>query len=112
MDGSQSVFEKLKAFVVHQTNYTTVTLQVVTINEKLYIGFERVTINHRDQTEPPRTKSIFIPVEAYERLLQDKLPKVRQVLQSHQNRVKLQEKLLRAPKKRALENGIFTFLLF
>ena len=54
-------FVKMKDSLIHHTQYTDVFLEVVTINEKLYVGLQRTSYFE----DEPRLKIILVPIEAW-----------------------------------------------
>ena len=110
MDGDEVNFDVLSSFLVHQTTFTTVTLQLINIQNSLYVGLLRLNYCPTDRNEPPRKKGIFLPLEAFERLLEVTLPKLRISIQLQKESEKFANQAQRDYAKfvkREQQNGIF-----
>ena len=70
-------FNNLKSYLFHSTSFSEVSFEVVTINNEVYVGFQRRTYPvQRDKTrgENPICKIIYVPYKAWCKLLKEVVP--------------------------------------
>ena len=95
----------LKNWKVQNSEYTEVLAQVVTINGKIYVGFQRKC--YSEDKYNPRLKSILHPIEAWTTFVTQAEP-------AHDKAIKEQQAKEPAPsatpnsRKRPYSNGILT----
>ena len=65
-------FTTLKNFKVHNTAFTDVCAQLVTINGKIYVGLQRKS--YFEDKNNPRLKSILLPIEAWTTFVSQGIP--------------------------------------
>ena len=63
IQNKQDEFTTLKNFKVHNTEFTDVCAQLLTINGKIYVGLQRKS--YFEDKNNPRLKSILLPTEAW-----------------------------------------------
>ena len=73
-------FVNLKNSLIHHPLYTDVFLEVVTINEKVYVG-PQGTSYYEDEH---RLKSILVLLEAWTTLLPQAVPVIEKAIKDHQ----------------------------
>ena len=101
---------KIKNSLIHHTQYKHLFMEMVTINEILYVGLQRT----RYYEGQPRPKSILVPVEAWPTLVTVAVPVIEKTIKEHQATHPAPAET--APSKmRAYRNGIIlssSFLLY
>ena len=74
-------FLTLKNFKVHNTQYTEVFAQLVTINGKIYMGLQRKS--YYEDKNNPRLKSILLPIEAWTTFVSQAVPTLDKAIKEH-----------------------------
>ena len=102
----QDEFTTLKNFKVHNTEFTDVCAQLVTINGKIYVGLQRKS--YFEDKNNPRLKSILLPIEAWTTFVSQGIPTLDKAIKEHQ--VTHPQAPPTSPKgrKRPYANGMFT----
>ena len=103
-------FLTLKNFKVHNTQYTEVFAQLVTINEKIYVGLQRKSY-YEDQNNP-KLKSILLPIEAWTTFVSQAVPTLEKAIKEHQSTHPPPPTETTTSRKRPYSNGILTLNIF
>ena len=103
-------FLTLKNFKVHNTQYTEVFAQLVTINGKIYVGLQRKSY-YEDQNNP-RLKSILPPIEAWTTFVSQAVPTLDKAIKEHHSTHPPPPPETTTSRKRPYSNGILTLNLF
>ena len=74
-------FVSLKNYQVHNTLYTDVYAQLLTINGKIYLGLQRSS--YFDDKNKPRLKSILLPIEAWTNFVTHAIPTLDTAIGEH-----------------------------
>ena len=74
-------FVTLETFKIHKTRYSEVFAELVTIKDKLYVGLQRKC--YFESLSDPKTKSIYLPVEAWATLQMQAAPSIEKAIKAH-----------------------------
>ena len=102
----QDEFTTLKNFKIHNTEYTDVCAQLVTINGKIYVGLQRKS--YFEDKNNPRLKSILIPIEAWTTFVSQAIPTLDKAIKEHQATQPPPPPTAPKGQKRPYANGMFT----
>jgi len=116
MDGNKSDFLVAKSYLVHNTEFTEVFAQLVTIKGKPYIGLQRKSFRSEEEKELNHQiqKSILIPIEAWNTVISQASPvllKEAKRIQKNPNIQQLENSILSHLKKVQANNGMQTVLI-
>ena len=103
-------FFTLKNFKVHNTQYTEVFAQLVTINEKIYVGLQRTS--YYEDKNNPRLKSILLRIEAWTTFVSLAVPSLAKAIKEHQSTHPPRPTETTTTRKRPYSNGILTLIIF
>ena len=117
MDGNKSDFLVAKSYLVHNTEFTEVFAQLVTIKGKPYIGLQRKCFRSEEEKELNHQiqKSILIPIEAWNTVISQASPvllKEAKRIQKNPNIQQLENSILSHLKKVQANNGMQTVLIW
>ena len=99
-------FLTLKNFKVHNTQYTEVFAQLVTINGKIYVGLQRTS--YYEDKNNPRLKSILLPIEAWTTFVSQAVPTLDKAIKEHHSTHPPPPPETTTSRKRPYSNGILT----
>ena len=74
-------FVTQETFKIHKTRYSEVFAELVTIKDKLYFGLQRKC--YSESLSDPKTKSIYLPVEAWATLQTQAAPSIDKAIKAH-----------------------------
>ena len=74
-------FLTLNNFKVHNTEFTDVCAQILTLNGKIYVGLQRTS--YLEDTNNPRLKSILLPIEAWTTFVTQGIPTLDKAIKEH-----------------------------
>ena len=103
-------FLTLKNFKVHNTQYTEVFAQLMTINGKIYVGLQRKSY-YEDQNNP-KLKSILLPIEAWTTFVSQAVPTLDKAIKEHHSTHPPPPTETTTTKKRLFSNGNLTLIIF
>ena len=75
------VFLRLKKFKVHNTEFSDVCAQLVTITGKTYAGLQRKS--YFDDKNNPRLKRFHLPIEAWTTFMTQAIPTIDKAIKEH-----------------------------
>ena len=99
-------FLTLKNFKVHNTQYTEVFAQKVTINGRIYVGLQRTS--YYEDKNNPRLKSILFPIEAWTTFVSQAVPTLEKAIKEHHSTDPPPPPETNTSRKRPYSNGILT----
>ena len=104
MDGIKNDFLAVKSYLVHNTEFSEVFAQLVTIKGKPYIGLHRNSFRSEEEKENNHQihKSILIPIEAWNTVINQASPgllKEAKRIQKNPNIQELENSILNQLKK-------------
>ena len=99
-------FLTLKNFKVHNTEFTDVCAQLVTINGKIYVGLQRKS--YFEDKNNPRLKSILLPIEAWTTFVTQAIPTVEKAIKEHNATHPQAPPTTPKGRKRPYSNGMLT----
>ena len=102
----QDEFLTLKNFKVHNTEFTEVCAQLVTINGKFYVGPERKS--YFEDKNNPRLKSILLPIEAWTTFVTQAIPTLDKAIKEHHATHPQAPSATPKGRKRPYAYGLFT----
>ena len=78
---NQDEFHTLMNFKVHNTEFTNVCAQLLTINGKFYVCLQRKS--YLEDKNNPRLKSILLPIEAWTTFVTQAIPTLDKAIKEH-----------------------------
>ena len=106
----QDEFLTLKNLKIHNTEYTDVCAQFLSINGKMYVGLQRKS--YFEDKYNPRLKSILLPIEALTTFATKAIPTLDKAIREHHATHPQATPATPKRRKRPYSNGMFalTFL--
>ena len=96
-------FVTLETFKIHKTRYSEVFAELVTIKDKLYVGLQRKC--YFESLSDPKTKSIYLPLEAWATLQTQAAPSIEKAIKAHKLTPPARKETIKG-KKRAYDDGM------
>ena len=103
---TQDEFLTVKNFKVHNTEFSDVCAQLVTINGKIYVGLQRKC--YFEDKNNPRLKSILLPIEAWTTFVTQAIPTLDKAIKEHHPTHPQAPPTTPKGRKRPYANGMFT----
>ena len=97
-------FHILKNFKVHNTQYTEVFAQLVTINGKIYVGLQGKC--YCEDQNNKKLKSILLPIEAWTTFVSQAVPTLDKAIKEHHSTHPTPPPETTTSRKRPYSNGI------
>ena len=97
-------FVTLETFKIHKTGYSEVFAELVTIQDKLYVGLQRKC--YFESLRDPKTKSIYLQVEAWATLQTQAAPSIEKEIKAQKVTPPARMQTNKG-KKRAYNDGMF-----